>query len=245
MEPYYFDPEMFFEQLEGPLGNFLALFLGIFGSIMLLAVVVGIVFWCLEAAGLYKIARRRGIYNAWLAWIPVGRLWVIGCISDQYKYLKDGNKQNRRSLLLWLELSKHILTVLYYVGVAVMALNPDLSGAIVMAGLWSFAEIAVAAISITQAVFVYIAYYNLFKSCDPDNATVYLVLGILFSICMPIFVFASRKKDKGMPPVQPQAEPAYAPAEPEALAPAETEEAPEAPQTPEEPPVSEDTEEAE
>ncbi len=234
MEPYYFDPEMFFG-----LENFLIMFLGIFGSIMLLAVVAGIVFWCLQAAGLYKIARRRGIYNAWLAWIPVGRLWVIGCISDQYKFLKDGRKQNRRSLLLWLELGKYALSVVYYVGVVILVLNPELSTWAVTAGLWSFAEIAAAAISITQAVFLYIAYYNLFKSCDPDNATVYLVLGILFSICMPIFVFAVRKKDKGMPPVQPQAKPAYAPAEPEALAPAETEE------TPEEPPVSEDVEEAE
>ena len=47
--------------------------------------------------------------------------------------------------------------------------------------------------------------YDLYRSCDPGNATAYLVLGILFSILEPIFLIALRKRDSGLPPrrVQP------------------------------------------
>jgi len=49
-------------------------------------------------------------------------------------------------------------------------------------------------------VFQYVAYYDLFASSHPSNATLYLVLAIVFQVTLPFFVFACRKKDEGMPP---------------------------------------------
>lgn len=51
----------------------------------------------------------------------------------------------------------------------------------------------------------YMAYYDVFASTDPKNATLFLMLGLVadlmgLSILMAVFVFISRKKDLGMPP---------------------------------------------
>ena len=54
--------------------------------------------------GLFAIAKNRRIQNPWLAWIPVGNLWLLGCISDQYRYVALGQKQNRRKRLLLLSI---------------------------------------------------------------------------------------------------------------------------------------------
>ena len=41
--------------------------------------------YVLQALGLYTIAKRRGISNPWLAWVPVAWVWVLGSISDQFR----------------------------------------------------------------------------------------------------------------------------------------------------------------
>jgi len=43
------------------------------------------VMYVLMALGLQTIARRRGITNAWLAWVPVLSVWVLGAIADDYQ----------------------------------------------------------------------------------------------------------------------------------------------------------------
>lgn len=70
-------------------------------------------------------------------------------------------------------------------------------------------------------MFQYIALYRIYKSCDPKNTTLFLVLSILFNITMPFFLFACRKKDLGMPqPEAPEGEPAEEPTQlPEAQEP--------------------------
>ena len=52
--------------------------------------------------------------------------------------------------------------------------------------------------AVTHTVFYYMALYDLYRSCNPDNATVFLVLSILFPITIPIFMMICRKQDKGL-----------------------------------------------
>ena len=73
-----------------------------------------------------------------------------------------------------------------------------------------FISSALFIVAVVAAVFVYIAYYDYFVSCEPNNAVLYLVLSILIPVTLPFFIFFSRKKDDGMPPrrdAQPVAEP--------------------------------------
>ena len=61
-------------------------------------------------------------------------------------------------------------------------------------------------VTIAAAVIRYMALYDLYSSCDPDNKTVFVVLSILFGITVPVFLFLSRNLEKGMPPRKETAE---------------------------------------
>ena len=51
---------------------------------------LGIATYVLTALAFYTVAVRRGLKNAWLAWIPVADAWLVGSISDQYRYVAKG-----------------------------------------------------------------------------------------------------------------------------------------------------------
>ena len=69
----------------------------VFLGIVLLCCLVG---WILSSVGLHKIAKRRGIHHAWLAWVPVGSSWLLGSISDHYQYVVKKKDTGRRKVLL-------------------------------------------------------------------------------------------------------------------------------------------------
>ena len=177
-----------------------AVIVGIYMMYMLFTVALYVV----QSLGYYTIAKRRGIRNGWLAWLPIGNLWIAGSISDQYQYVTKGKVKNRRKILLGLSIA--LLAV--YVGMMVVLVAGMLvsgyadfgAGAIVTVLLVLLAGLALVAIAIAMLVIQYICLYDLYKSCNPDDAGLFLVLSILFSLAMPFFIFACRKKDLGMPP---------------------------------------------
>ena len=61
--------------------------------------------------------------------------------------------------------------------------------------------IAALVLSIIQTVYQYKAYYNLYASCKPSRAVLFLVLSILTPVG-PFLVYACRNSDEGMPPEQ-------------------------------------------
>ena len=79
----------------------------------------GIAMYVLTSLGLYTIAKRRAIRNAWLAWIPVVNCWIIGCISDQYRYVVKGQMKSRRKSLLTLSVIQLALGLAFVVALIV------------------------------------------------------------------------------------------------------------------------------
>ena len=60
--------------------------------------------WVLEGIAYHTMARRRGLRHRWLVWLPVGRDWIQGSLSDQYQYLVRGQIRSKRKVLsgsLW------------------------------------------------------------------------------------------------------------------------------------------------
>ncbi len=189
-----FGDEMFAGAVGG--GAVVAILL-IYVLFLLVAMAFSMVSYVLHSLGLYTIASRRGIRNAWLAWVPLGNLWLLGSISDQYQYLVKGKIRNRRKVLLGLGIGIVAVYIAWVVAmVASMFAGQELAVAAGMfGGMFVLLTVAVA-----LTVLQYIAYYDLFHSCQPSNAVMYLVLSIVFSVTLPFFVFACRKKDLGMPP---------------------------------------------
>lgn len=174
--------------------------------------IVGLVMYVIRSLSLYTISKRRGIAAPWLSWVPVGQEWVIGSLSDQYKYLTQGKNQSRRKILLILNLAalvlglisggvglgqvvSRFLTADFYAisGEAAMGLIAPLVTTMVV-GMISFV------VSVAAYVFRQMSMYDLYRSCDPKNAVVYEVFGILFAVTEPFFLLFCRNKDGGMPP---------------------------------------------
>ena len=183
----------------------------------------GIALYVLRALGLYSIAKRRGINHPWMSWVPVLDLWVLGCISDQYQYVVNGNIRNKRKWLLGLSITMAVLYIVFAVliGVAVFGAVGGITGSMsdnqlvatllgpvmgLVVGLIPLVGIAIAVMAIR-----YVAMYDLYTSCSPQNNVLFLVLSIFFTVTEPFFLFFIRNKDEGMPPrrQQPQDIPIY------------------------------------
>lgn len=205
--------------------------------------IIGLVGYVFLALGLYTIAQRRGLSNPWLAWIPVANVWLLGSISDQYQQMTRNKKTNRRKILLWLEIALYVLMIIMVIVLFVFAFQMEMvedgldpyydyydyisysaeAEAEMMSSVLSFALVLLCMVlvvmvaAIVQTVFLYMSYYDLFVSCDPKNATLFLILSIAFGVATPFFVFAVRNKDLGMqPPAPPQwGQPGYYPPQPQ------------------------------
>lgn len=184
----------------------------VWGAVLLFALVIGVAIWVFRAWSLDQIATRRGLSHSWLSWLPVGRDWIIGSVSDQYQYLVCGRIRSRRKLLLGFSVGSFaggvllLLAVLWVFAEAAMAaafhgdVSITLTGAVLLLPLLSVLTLAS---GIVAFVLRCICMYDLYRSCDPGCAVVFLVLGILFNVCEPFFLWACRKKDLGMPPRRP------------------------------------------
>lgn len=182
-------------------------------SLVSMPVLLAIAIYVLTALALYTVARRRGLKNPWLAWIPVADSWLLGSLSDQYRYVVKGEHTHRRAFLLFFRILTVVLTVSLlglvgtlcfqvFGGMMRQDVMPDL---FLMQILHQAAGLLVVAlpllgISIAYWVFRYMALYDVYKSMEPENTVLFLVLSILFRITEPFFLFFSRDKDGGMPP---------------------------------------------
>lgn len=201
------------EELEAFMG------MGLFSLVLteLPSTLISIATYVLTALSMHTIAKRRGIHNPWLAWIPVANMWLLGCIADQYRSVARGEVKNRRKVLLGTRIAIMVISALVLVLCFVLLFSILSVG---LSNLENMDEIAAAemlssmlvpmvgmlllclpllVVGIVHTVFYYIALYDLFSSCEPSNATLYLVLSIFIQITLPIFLIICRNKDDGMP----------------------------------------------
>ncbi|MBR2422221.1 MAG: hypothetical protein IKB09_07715 [Oscillospiraceae bacterium] len=228
----YSFPEAMEGVAEGALVGAAGIMTGILLLIWLIAMAFSVVSYVLNAVGMYRIAKRRGIHHGWLAWIPVGSSWLLGSISDHYQYVVKQKTTKRRNALLILNILCLAMGGLFGAGVGMLAVA-EITGGVAAE---SIATVAVMAISylglmglgIAVTVFCYIAYFDLFRSCKPKYDVLFLVLGIFFNVTLPFFVFACSGSDEGMPARRPVQNPAQIPYEPVVDTPVQPEE-PQAP----------------
>lgn len=184
---------------------------------------LGIAAYILQSISLYAIAKRRGIKKPWLSWLPIGNMWMLGCISDQYRYVAKGQVKNKRKSLMILTLAVEVLVIAVIVvgfGVIVQAITMGDSmteaqalGMLGQTGGMLFFAFAMLGVAIPACILQYMALYDLYRSCHPNFSVMYLMLSIFVSMAMPVCLFICRMKDQGMPPrrerivEQPQQEP--------------------------------------
>ena len=173
--------------------------------------ILAIVGYVLRSISLYTIAKRRGIANPWLAWVPVAWVWVLGSISDQFRYVTKAQVKNKRTTLLVMQIISVVASVAVIVVTIISAvkffefamyagedelLHESLSFFFRMMGM----AMLLLGYALAQAIVIYIALYDVYMSLNPNNAVLFLVLSIFFGVTQPFFLFFNRKKDGGMPP---------------------------------------------
>ena len=173
--------------------------------------ILAIVGYVLRSISLYTIAKRRGIANPWLAWVPVAWIWVLGSISDQFRYVTKAQVKNKRTTLLVMQIISVVASIAVIVVTIISAvkffdfamyagedelLHESLSFFFRMMGM----AMLLLGYKLAQAIVIYIALYDVYMSLNPNNAVLFLVLSIFFGVTQPFFLFFNRKKDGGMPP---------------------------------------------
>lgn len=180
---------------------------------------LGIASYVLTSMALYTLATRRGIGKAWLSWVPVLNVWIVGSLSDQYRYVVKGQYKSKRKVLLILNLLSMLFTLCAVIVAVCMAV--DLAGSamygireqallrMVMGPALGIAGLAlpIFGLSVASVVIRFMALYDIYTSMDPDNSVMFTVLSILFNVTEPFFLFFNRNKDEGMPPRKPEPEP--------------------------------------
>ena len=175
---------------------------------------VSVAGYVLLALGLFTIAKRRKLQNAWMAWVPVLNLWLLGCISDQYCYVTCGQERNRRTLLLVFGIAESVLKVVLLVAM-LMGLGNLLQeirsfGDLLLRGSWKLLEYAgwgllISSFGAVAAMFKCFALYDLYSSSLPKRKTLFTVLSVLgfvtgADLVPALLVFLCRNKEEGMPP---------------------------------------------
>lgn len=210
---YHYDMD---DEIFEILNEFGPAIIGTLLIVLLVVMVFAVVFYVLEAMGLHTAAKRRGIRNPWLAWIPVANYWVLGCISDQYQYVVKGRVTNKRKLMIGLAVASFAVGLVGEIISGAMMLGSANSDS-AMAGTFAVSTISSlinSGLSIAMTVFWHIALYDFYSAACPANNVLFLVLGIIFPVTQPFFIFFNRKKDGGMPPRR-EAPQSYIPQEPQ------------------------------
>ena len=173
---------------------------------------ISIAAYILTAMALYTLAQRRGINHPWLSWVPVANVWILGSLSDQYRYVVKGEERSKRKSLVVLKIISAVIVLLMVIACVVMAVEitegimfsfreeeifEDIVGPLLaIVGL----ALPLAGVSIACTILRFMALYDVYTSCDPQYNVLFLVLSILFGVTEPFFLFFSRNKDVGMPP---------------------------------------------
>ena len=176
---------------------------------------LGLISYVFTALAIYTIAQRREIKKAWLAWVPVVNVWILGSISDQYRYVVKDQVKSKRKILLGINIINFLLCVAVVVMMIVTAVQTAgyvmqgydemTVGRSVIQGVLIIVCIAIplAILSIVSFVIRAMALYDLYSSCEPQNNALYLILSLIPGInqvTQPLFLFLCREKDEGMPP---------------------------------------------
>lgn len=138
----------------------------------------------LSSYAVFRIGQGLRLRSAWLAWIPVGNLWVMGCIADDYQKLVKG----RKSYMRWiLPLNVVWAVSLWFVAKAVGAAansGPFLAELLLL--------VPVLLLSIGGIVAVYIALYRVYRySLKKGAAIAFTALGVIYGFPTPIFLLGA------------------------------------------------------
>lgn len=215
--------------------NSVGAIVGIVGMVFFVAFAWLIVQYVLRSLSIYTVAKRRGVANAGLAWVPVVWVWTLGGVCDQYDGT-HGFRRKWRTVLLTLSIVVAAAGVFAYILLFAQAARvaaftqynhyyydeEEIIRTVFGAFAGSYVLLIIAAVvASVLGICQSICLFKFYESCRPNDAVKLLLLSLLVPFAEPFCLLSCRNYDLGMPqpqyyaPQQPEQPQYYAPQQPE------------------------------
>lgn len=196
--------------------NTVAVFTGLLVGILVVCLIVlgvCVAIYVLGALGAYRLAKRRGMQNAWLSWLPIGQEYILGKMSDdisaeELPYQKKGwwiAYPIISGAYLLLAVVNEVIVLSFLPNYIVHVTNAVLYGseqAVIDAFLTFVTErggglLAISSfvnlISIAVAIIGSILLYRIYKRYMPNAAMAFAICGGIFGLHW-LFLFIIRNR---------------------------------------------------
>lgn len=176
--------------------------LALMGVVYIIVLGVMLVQYVLNSMALYTLAKRRGVNNAFLAWIPVADSYITGVLAQDYD-AKGGKERGWGKVLLILSAVGVGGVVVGYVGFMVSFLSAAmkympaeppveewLGGFLLFYIVLLLGAVVFAAAGIVRQICI----YKIYESTVDAKAIKYLLLSLMVPLAGPICLFMCRNK---------------------------------------------------
>lgn len=165
---------------------------------------ISIANYIMQSLGLQRIAQKAGVSKPWLSWLPLGREWILGSVTDAFDCAKGKNKKWRKWLVI-LSLLTYVGLFALYAILIVMAILLIVFES-VMAGeaagvitilyclILCIACLVLCAAAIAQSVLCYICLYKIFDETVPEKCLLYFLLSFFVPLAFGICLLSAGKK---------------------------------------------------
>lgn len=171
------------------------------GLIIILVIVCicalfAIVAYVMSSIGLYTIAKNRGYDKAFLAWIPIANLYLIGAIADNINACYNKTTKNRIVLIVF-----YIITNIFSTIASMMSsfseewmYIDDFENYIAsVIGTVVLPYIILMIISLVFAIIRFSVLYKIYQDLSASSGVLWLILTILFQLdWLALFVLRNK-----------------------------------------------------
>ena len=164
-----------------------------------------------------RMARKVGMSNPWMFWIPCANVYAMGNLADTQATLCEGkNTTYRKKMLAWtivVACISIVWAIAFSVYMVVAAANGmlDTNGDLVTldgfdpdaligpALFFLLTSLAFLVLYIVYLVIYYKALYRIYKLYAPDGAAGLLILSIFVNVAIPAVFLSLSKRDPVLP----------------------------------------------
>ena len=154
----------------------------------LFSFLLSIAFYVFTSLGYYRISESLGLGNSWMTFVPIVNLFKIGEISDTLRGLQNKPDKKRRIVLPVASIiSGFVMGIALFLSFLMIgiAAEEEMVFLIVLGVLGIFVSFA---IMLIPMIFQYMCIFDIYKAYTKE-ATLFLILSILFPYVMPFLIF--------------------------------------------------------
>lgn len=169
--------------LPSDLGMAFGSMAGILAVVYLVVFLFSIASYIMQSIAFMKMAKKVGVAHSWLAFIPIGNVYILGRIADAGKAKHTNTRRMMISTALFF-----VVYVLLIALVVAAALSAPMADEFPMQFVLPMLLMVLVffAIVICLAVFEYIAIYHICDNFGGDNGVAYFVGVLLGTFFVPI-----------------------------------------------------------